>query len=70
MLDHLLKASIGIALLLGAWLAVLCAWRRVFPGTSPGDDVLAGRTVCRGLGHRCSCQPDGPDHSTGDGRIH
>lgn len=69
MLEHLLKASIGIALLLGAWLAVLSAWRRVFP-TCSDEDVLARRTVCRGLGNRCACKPGGTEHTTEDGRTH
>ena len=28
------------------WLAVLAAWRRVFPGLSADEDALAGRVSC------------------------
>ena len=64
MLEHLIKACGGIVLVLGLWLAVLNAYRRVFH-TCSNEDVLAGRTVCRGLGGHCACKPrsDSPGHS-------
>ncbi len=46
-----LKAILGIVVILGGWILVPQAWRRVFPGTATGDDVLASRIGC----HDCHC---------------
>ena len=67
MLITAIKATIGITIILGGWVLVQVAWRRVFPGTPPGDDVLAGRIGC----HQCTTcatpcefadQDHDPDH--------
>ena len=52
MIETLTKAFLGISIILTGWLLVQVAWRRVFPGTPPGEDPLAGRLGC----HNCSCQ--------------
>ena len=49
---ELLKATVGIAVVLGVWLAVQRAWQSLFPGVAPGGDALAGRSHCGG----CSCE--------------
>ncbi len=51
MLTTAIKAILGISVILGGWLLVQLAWRRVFPGIPPGEDVLANRIGC----HQCSC---------------
>jgi len=51
-----LKAILGIVVILGGWILVQQAWRRVFPGTTPGDDVLADRIGC----HQCPGPCDSP----------
>ncbi len=52
MLASAIKAILGIVIILGGWLLVQAAWRRVFPDTEPGEDALAGRLGC----HQCPCQ--------------
>ena len=52
MLTTAIKAIIGITVILGGWLLVQAAWRRVFPGTPIDEDVLAGRLGC----HQCPCE--------------
>ena len=44
-------ALIGLLAVLVAWVAVQCAWRRVFPGAFADPDVLAERMGC----HACGC---------------
>ncbi len=51
MLAASIKAIVGITVILGGWIWVQNAWRRVFPGTPVGEDVLAGRISC----HNCTC---------------
>ena len=53
MIFSALKAILGIVVILGGWILVQQAWRRVFPGTvASGDDVLASRINC----HDCHCE--------------
>ena len=55
MLVSALKAVIGIVTILGGWLLVQVAWRRVFPGTPCDEDVLAGRIGCHDCPRDSSC---------------
>lgn len=49
---ELLKAMLGIAVVLGIWLLVQRAWLLCFPSPNSDADALAGRTDC----HSCSCE--------------
>ena len=49
---ELLKAMLGMAVILGVWLAVQRAWRGMFPGATDDEDALAGRMDC----HGCTCE--------------
>ncbi len=51
MLATALKAIIVITVLLGGWMLVQAAWRRVFPDRAVDEDVMAGRLGC----HQCPC---------------
>ena len=51
MLAASIKAIVGIIVILGGWIMVQNAWRRVFPGIPAGEDVLASRISC----HNCTC---------------
>ena len=54
-----LKAVLGILVITGGWLLVQVAWRRVFPGVAPDEDVLAGRIGCHDCPRDSSChQPN------------
>ncbi|MBK8977396.1 MAG: hypothetical protein IPM29_15905 [Planctomycetes bacterium] len=52
MLWDYLKAALGFAAVAAGWVAVQCAWRRVFPeAADEHGDVLAKRGSCGS----CSC---------------
>ena len=56
MIETLAKATLGFAAIIAAWLAVMTAWRRAFPGhADPHGDVLTPRSQCRATGGDCSC---------------
>jgi hypothetical protein len=61
---ELAKVLIGMAVILGAWLAVQMAWRRVFPGTPADEDVLAGRFGCHGCSRETECGTTREDGGT------
>ncbi len=50
------KASTGIVLIVGAWIGVQLAWKRVFPGVAPDEDVLASRIECGSCDHHETCE--------------
>ena len=56
MLANLLTALLGITTILVCSLLVQAAWRRVFPGLAPDEDVLAGRLGCHGCKSPCQEQ--------------
>jgi len=51
MLEPLIKATLGITVIMIAWLAVQFVFARRM-GTPAGEDVMAGRSGC----HGCTCQ--------------
>lgn len=42
------KATAGITLLIGFWIAVQSGWRKTFPDPLADEDVLAARKDCHG----------------------
>ncbi|MCA8975957.1 MAG: hypothetical protein KDC98_14640 [Planctomycetes bacterium] len=51
---ELIKAMAGIAVILGAWLAVQRAWRAAFPDATEAD-ALARHGSCHGCGCETPC---------------
>lgn len=58
------KAIVGILSVLGAWLLVGAAWRRVFPGLPADEDVMSGRMGCLNCPCDTHCEQFG--HPLGD----
>ncbi len=56
MVVELLKATVGIAVLLTVWLAVQRAWQGAFRGNATDGDALAGRTGCHGCSAESPCE--------------
>jgi hypothetical protein len=63
MLIALLKAMLGMAVVLGAWLAVQRLFCASLPGASADEDALAGRTGCHGCNCETPCENDGQARS-------
>lgn len=57
MIETFIKAAIGISVILGGWLAVQVAWRKVC-GSAPDEDALAGRLGCHGCDCHRQCKND------------
>ncbi len=51
----LIKATIGICIILVGWLLVQRRWRSVV-GVSDEEDALAGRLGCHGCGCKSPCE--------------
>ncbi|WP_345684481.1 hypothetical protein [Novipirellula caenicola] len=55
MMIALIKAIIGVSIILGGWLWVQNRWR-IVTGAASDVDVLAGRIGCHGCGCKMHCE--------------